>query len=110
MSRNYGIKRHPFQPVDWRMHLADAFEVFDGWPMRLVVTGIVIGSVLLAASCAHARPRHHHRHAVDANGNVVAMLPHPSGCPARAFCGCGASVEVFGRPVRSLWLAAAWFR
>lgn len=38
------------------------------------------------------------------------ILPHPSGCPARAFCGCGAAVEVFGRPIRSLWLAANWLR
>lgn len=38
------------------------------------------------------------------------MLPHPSGCPARAFCGCGAALEVFGhRPMRSLWAAASWF-
>lgn len=36
------------------------------------------------------------------------ILPHPSGCPRRAFCGCGAAVEVFGRPIRSLWLAARW--
>jgi hypothetical protein len=40
----------------------------------------------------------------------TAILPHPAGCPARAFCGCGAAVEVFGRPVRSLWLAANWLR
>ena len=38
------------------------------------------------------------------------MLPHPSGCPTRAFCGCGASVEVFGRPIRELFLAANWFK
>ena len=38
------------------------------------------------------------------------ILPHPAGCPRRAFCGCGAAVEVFGRPVRSLWLAANWLR
>lgn len=40
----------------------------------------------------------------------TAILPHPAGCPRRAFCGCGAAVEVFGRPVRSLWLAANWLR
>lgn len=40
----------------------------------------------------------------------AAILPHPAGCPRRAFCGCGAAVEVFGRPVRSLWLAANWLR
>lgn len=38
------------------------------------------------------------------------IVPHPAGCPRRAFCGCGAAVRVFGSPVRSLWLAANWFR
>jgi hypothetical protein len=38
------------------------------------------------------------------------IIAHPAGCPARAFCGCGAAVRVFGQPVRSLWLAANWYR
>ena len=38
------------------------------------------------------------------------ILPHPPGCPRRLFCGCGAAVEVFGRPVRNLWLAANWLK
>lgn len=38
------------------------------------------------------------------------VVGHPAGCPRRAFCGCGASVEVFGRSVRALWLAANWFK
>lgn len=38
------------------------------------------------------------------------ILAHPSGCPERAFCGCGAAVRVFGAPIRSLWLAANWFK
>ena len=38
------------------------------------------------------------------------ILPHPDGCPRRAFCGCGAALKVFGRHVRSLWLAANWLR
>lgn len=38
------------------------------------------------------------------------FIPHPAGCPRAAFCGCGASVEVFGKPVRRLYLAAAWFQ
>lgn len=41
---------------------------------------------------------------------VAKILPHPSGCPARLFCGCGASVELFGRPVRHLFLAANWLK
>jgi hypothetical protein len=40
----------------------------------------------------------------------AALVAHPAGCPARAFCGCGAAVRVFGAPIRSLWLAANWFR
>jgi hypothetical protein len=38
------------------------------------------------------------------------LLQHPAGCPRSAFCGCGASVELFGHPVRSLYLAANWYR
>jgi hypothetical protein len=52
---------------------------------------------------AEARPKHR-QHGV---GQIVG---HPAGCPARAFCGCGAAVRVFGRPIRDLWLARNWFR
>lgn len=38
------------------------------------------------------------------------IVSHPSGCPSRLFCGCGAAVRVFGMPIRSLWLAAAWLK
>lgn len=38
------------------------------------------------------------------------IVEHPAGCPARAFCGCGAAIEVFGRNIRELWLAANWFK
>ncbi len=38
------------------------------------------------------------------------IIDHPAGCPRSAFCGCGAAVHVFGRPVRELWLAANWFK
>lgn len=38
------------------------------------------------------------------------IVAHPEGCPRRLFCGCGAAVRIFGKPVRELWLAANWFR
>ena len=38
------------------------------------------------------------------------MLDHPGGCPRRAFCGCGASVHLFGRPVRELFLSSNWLK
>ena len=51
------------------------------------------------------------RTAVAAIANTVGhVLPHPPGCPRRAFCGCGASVEVFGRAIPSLYLAANWLK
>lgn len=40
----------------------------------------------------------------------TAIVPHPEGCPSRAFCGCGAAVRIFGHSVRELWLAANWFK
>ncbi len=52
-------------------------------------------------------PRRERRRPMSDNGAVVA---HPAGCPSRAFCGCGAAVRLFGSPIRSLWLAANWFR
>lgn len=56
----------------------------------------------LLSSSSHART-----HVRRVEGSILA---HPAGCPSRAFCGCGAAVQIFGRPIRSLWLAANWFR
>lgn len=87
----------------------------------------ILITLILSISVAEARPRHHrHRVAVPAPVEQcflffcktapfsytaeAAEVAHPSGCPARAFCGCGAAVEIFGHPVRNLWLAANWFQ
>ena len=48
-----------------------------------------------------------HRVIAEGAGRIVS---HPAGCPRRAFCGCGAAVRIFGKPIRSLWLAAEWLR
>jgi hypothetical protein len=42
-----------------------------------------------------------------ANAEVIGG--RPAGCPTR-FCGCSASLEVFGRIIPSLNLAANWFK
>ena len=42
--------------------------------------------------------------------NAPQIVSHPYGCPRRAFCGCGAALDVFGKHVRSLWLARNWFQ
>ena len=46
----------------------------------------------------------------DANvGSEQAVGGRPAGCP-RSFCGCGASIRVFGRIVPGLNLASNWLR
>ena len=45
-----------------------------------------------------------------ATSAVAEIQPHPFPCPRVAFCGCGASVKVFGKPVRDLYLARNWYR
>jgi hypothetical protein len=60
------------------------------------------------ANRAHRRlPPDLRRVMAEGAGRVVA---HPRGCPRRAFCGCGAAVRMFDRPIRSLWLARNWLR
>jgi hypothetical protein len=45
-------------------------------------------------------------------GHVSEILPHPAGCPRRAFCGCGAALKVFGRAITrgTFAVAAYWLR
>lgn len=63
------------------------------------------------ADARHSRHYHHAsaHHIMYGEEHVVA---HPSGCPGRAFCGCGVCVKVFGHPcVRGgLAQAAEWAR
>jgi hypothetical protein len=69
-----------------------------------VVLFLLFGCV--KAEAHHHKHQHHYTHVIS-QGQVVS---HPSGCPSSAFCGCGAAVHLFGAPIRSLWLAASWFR
>lgn len=54
-----------------------------------------------------AIPRRTEMAGMNAVGRVVGG--RPAGCP-RSFCGCGASIRVFGRIVPGLNLAANWLR
>lgn len=69
---------------------------------RSRITLLAILAALVLTAPAEARPR--------SEGYSAQILPHPAGCPRRAFCGCGAALERFGRHVRGLWLASAWLR
>lgn len=87
-----------------------------------IVKAMGFGSAqqVYAPASVRQKPSRHRKHqrtetvlhgAVAAVQRVsAAVVSHPSGCPARAFCGCGAAVRIFGSPVRSLWLAANWYR
>lgn len=76
----------------------------------MAFTAIVsFAAVALPSSGEAKKSRHHHQHyASRMVSGDIAVLPHPSGCPRTAFCGCGVSVKVFGRPVRDLYLASNW--
>ena len=76
--------------------------------MRSFVIAVFIAAFFM--SPAEARHRHHRYIHYDYSRSDSQIVSHPSGCPGRAFCGCGVSVRVFGHPVRSLYLAANWFK
>lgn len=66
----------------------------------------------------HVHHRHHRvrRHvyrryyAVGRSDIGMRYLSHPAGCPRTNFSACGASVEIFGHPIRALWPSRAWLR
>lgn len=66
--------------------------------LRLILAAMTLVALSLPADARRYR-----------HGSAT-IVSHPAGCPARAFCGCGAAVRVFGRPVRDLWLARNWFK
>jgi hypothetical protein len=84
---------------------------------------IAIAALLCSSPAfAHGHRHHHYRHYAHHRHGMVQVLgiglaheldvlaSHPAGCPARAFCGCGVSVKVYGHSVRNLWLASNWYR
>jgi hypothetical protein len=54
--------------------------------------------------------RHVHSGRKSKAPSEVMYLPHPSCCPGRQFCGCGAAYDVFGKCLRDLWPSSAWYR
>lgn len=84
---------------------------------------LILIAVILTCNTAEAkRLQHHPRHHQQTAFNFFNLaeqpsyrastqyVSHPSGCPRRDFCACGAAVRIFGKPIRSLWLAANWFK
>jgi hypothetical protein len=121
-------------------HRSHGLTAFDGWSTSLKKETILVAALLSIALSiafvvsANATPRHkQQRHTitcdmrgcsdqagqaraaraeastpVDANGGAV-IARRPEGCP-RAFCGCEASLYVFGKIRPELNLASNWIR
>lgn len=82
-------------------------------PGRTICPGEAVGEGFYQAREEGLEARRSNRAprlALGREDGLVSYLPHPRGCPAVAFCACGAAVRVFGRPIRALWPVAAWRR
>lgn len=78
-----------------------------------VAFGLVLSTNMAEARRYHRHHHHHsyhHHHRHYASYDRGSIVSHPAGCPRSLFCGCGASVRIFGRPIRDLFLAANWLR
>lgn len=79
---------------------------------------LIISLLCVIATPAFAHHRHYRHHlnpmvAGLAHGFIhmlESIEPHPAGCPARLFCGCGVATKVFGEPRRDLWSASARYK
>lgn len=84
--------------------------------MRILLAASIMLLSVISAQAAHHQ--HFHRRFLIRHGSADyarvadrgSIVAHPAGCPRSAFCGCGVSNRVFGRPVRSLWLVRNWYR
>lgn len=94
---------------------------------KIIMAALAVVTFVAFTSQADARHRHRHYKQIHhqrtdrlptvahyGDGNIEYssghIVSHPTGCPGRAFCGCGVSVKVFGRPIRNLFLASNWFK
>ena len=74
---------------------------------RVIKAPIVCGERLCLGQVNAARAKTHQ--VLDPNGNGVIVGRRPSGCP-HAFCGCEASLYLFGEIRPDLNLASNWIR
>jgi hypothetical protein len=82
----------------------------DEAPQRALESHSLEGASWRPSAASNHRFAHRNAWTQAVSSEAITTLPHPAGCPASAYCGCGASVQVFGHPVRELWLASNWFK
>lgn len=76
--------------------------------LTLVLASVVALTVPVAATPKHHHTTHHRIH-FDTYDRGAVIGGRPSGCPY-AFCGCEASIYLFGHIKRDLNLASNWLR
>lgn len=110
--------------MNWKQRSLNGATWDTIYPVLAVLT--VVGGVLASCTmgysapitcdqrgCSDWRGQHQIRHTrtrpTDANGNAVVIGGRPAGCPRR-YCGCSASLYVFGKIRPELNLALNWAR
>lgn len=74
---------------------------------RRILCAVVAIAFVAATAPAYAKP---HKKKIHYQQGATVFIAHPPGCPRTRFCGCGASWDVYGKLVRSLYLSTAWFK
>jgi hypothetical protein len=74
--------------------------------MRALIIVLTFAFTIASAEARHYR-HHHEARAAGSSGEVIGG--RPAGCPWQ-YCGCGASLYLFGRIIPTLNLAANWLR
>ena len=78
--------------------------------MSIRVMAVVLTAALsIVASTSSSEARHYRHHATYSYDDGQVLGGRPAGCP-HAFCGCEASLYLFGRIIPELNLAANWPR
>jgi len=79
--------------------------------MKYKTTALAVLIAMLSTS-AYSTPRiENQTHRIQNTYPQINYLPHPTGCPAIAFCGCGAAKDLgLEDKDKSLWAAASWFK
>lgn len=73
----------------------------------LLAASLAVLAILVSINSADARHYRHVRYVSVEEGRIIGG--RPAGCP-HAYCGCSASLYVFGRIIKELNLAANWLR
>jgi len=77
--------------------------------MKRTVTALAV--LIAMSTSAYSKPYQNQYKPIQNTYPQQNYLPHPAGCPATAFCGCGAAKDLgLEDKDKSLWAAVTWFK